>query len=81
MAVATLNLTLDNEILEKIDIFAKNESRTRSDLIYDSIQLYLEQKQKLQELFEYGESVAKINNLTEEDVIKEIDDYRNNKWK
>ena len=79
MAVATLNLTLDNDILEKIDVFAKSESRTRSDLIYDSIQLYLEQKQKLQELFEYGESIAQKYNLTEEDVIKEINDYRNNK--
>jgi len=79
MAVATLNLTLDNDILKKIDVFAKNESRTRSDLIYDSIQLYLEQKQKLQELFEYGESISKKYNLTEEDVINEIDDYRNNK--
>ena len=79
MAVATINLTLDNEILEKIDIFAKTESRTRSDLIYDSIQLYLEQKQKLQELFEYGENIAKKYNLTEEDVINEINDYRNNK--
>ena len=79
MAVTTLNLTLDNDILKKIDVFAKNESRTRSDLIYDSIQLYLEQKQKLQELFEYGESISKKYNLTEEDVINEIDDYRNNK--
>jgi predicted transcriptional regulator len=79
MAVATINLTLDSEILEKIDMFAQSESRTRLDLIYSSIQLYLEQKQKLQELFEYGESVAKKYNLTKEDVINEINDYRNGK--
>ena len=33
---------------------------------------------KLQELFAYGESVASKNNFTEEDVMEEIKNYRNN---
>ena len=78
MAVATINLTLDNEFLEKVDLIAKNESQTRTDLIYNSLKLYVNQKQKLQELYAYGESVSNKNNFTENDIIKEIKNYRIN---
>ena len=79
MAVATINLTLENELLEKIDFFAKNQSQTRTDLINNSIKMYISQKQRLQELYLYGESIAKKGNFTEEDIIEEIRNYRNNK--
>ena len=79
MAVATINLTLENDFLEKIDLIAKNEAQTRTDIIYNSIKIYINQKQKLQELYAYGESVARKNNFTEEDVFEEIKNYRNSK--
>ena len=79
MAVATINLTLENDFLEKIDLIARNESQTRTDIIYNSIKIYINQKQKLQELYTYGESVARKNAFTEEDVFKEIKNYRNSK--
>ena len=79
MAVATINLTLENELLEKIDFFAKNQSQTRTDLINNSIKMYISQKQRLQELYLYGENIAKKGNFTEEDIIEEIKKYRNNK--
>nr|AGS54110.1 hypothetical protein [uncultured bacterium contig00021] len=78
MAEATINLTIDNEFLEKIDLFARNESRTRTDLIYNSIKMYIDQKQRLQELYAYGESISKNNNFTEDDILDEIRDYRRN---
>ena len=79
MAVATINLTIDNELLEKIDYFAKTQSQTRTDLINNSIKLYISQKQRLQELYLYGENIAKKGNFTEEDILEEIKNYRNNK--
>ena len=79
MAVATINLTLENDFLEKIDLIARNESQTRTDIIYNSLKAYINQKQKLQELYAYGESIAKKNNFTEEDVFEEIKNYRNSK--
>ena len=66
MGFSTINLTLENDFLEEIDVFAKNESRTRTDLIYTSIKMYVNQKQKLQELYAYGESVALKNQFSEE---------------
>ena len=64
MAIATVNLTLEDDFLEKIDIIARNESQTRTDIIYN--------------LYAYGESVAERNNFTEKDIFDEIKIYRNN---
>ena len=77
MALAIVNLTLEDDFLEKIDIIAKNESQTRTDIIYNSIKVYINQKQKLQELYAYGESFAEKNNFTENDIFNEIKIYRN----
>jgi metal-responsive CopG/Arc/MetJ family transcriptional regulator len=79
MAVATINITLENDLLEKLDTFAKNDSLTRTDLINNSIKMYINQKQRLKELYLYGESIASQNNFTEEDIIEEIRNYRKNK--
>jgi hypothetical protein len=46
--------------------------------IYNPEKTLINRKQKLQELFAYGESVAAKNNFTEEDVMNEIKNYRNN---
>jgi predicted transcriptional regulator len=78
MAVATINLAFDDDFIKQIDLIANNESLTRTDLIYNSVKMYINRKQKLQELFVYGERVALRNNFTEDDVIEEIKKYRNN---
>jgi len=78
MALATLNLSLEDDFIEKIDFFAKNESLTRTDLIYNSVKMYINRKQKLQELYAYGEKIAKENEFTEEDIINDIKEYRKN---
>ena len=78
MAVATINLSFEDDFVRQIDFIANNESITRTELIYNSVKMYINHKQKLQELFAYGESVAVKNNFTEEDVLDEIKKYRNN---
>ena len=79
MNQATVNLTFDDEILSKIDIIAKNESQTRTELIYNSIRMYINQKQKLQELYIYGEGKAAQSAFTEEDIYTEIKEFRKSK--
>jgi metal-responsive CopG/Arc/MetJ family transcriptional regulator len=76
---STINLTLDDNLLEQIDAVARDESRTRSDLIYNSVKMYISRKQRLQELFVYGEHAASANSFTEEDILDEIKSYRKNK--
>ncbi len=79
MAVATINLTVDNDVIEQLDLIASNESLTRTDVIYNSIKMYIARKQKLQELFAYGGQVSAENGFTEEDIMNEINKYRNTK--
>jgi len=78
MAIATINLAFEDDFVKQIDLIANNESLTRTDLIYNSVKMYINRKQKLQELFAYGESVAAKSNFTEEDIMDEIRKYRNN---
>ena len=79
MQVATINLTLDNDLLEKLDYFAQKQSQSRTELINNSIKMYISQKQRLQEIYAYGESIASKGNFTEEDIFEEIKQYRKNK--
>jgi predicted transcriptional regulator len=79
MAFATINLAFDDDLVRQIDYFANNESLTRTDLIYNSVKMYINRKQRLQELYAYGESVAAKNDFTENDVMEEIKTYRKNK--
>ena len=50
MADTTINLTLDNELLNSIDQIAEEESQTRNELINYSVKMYIEQKQKPQNI-------------------------------
>ena len=79
MAVATVHLAFDEDLMKQIDFFANNESLTRNDLIYNSVKMYINRKQRLQELYTYGESIAAENNFTEDDIVEEIRNYRKNK--
>jgi metal-responsive CopG/Arc/MetJ family transcriptional regulator len=79
MAVATINLSFDDDLVRQIDMISNNESVTRTDLIYNSVKMYVNRKQRLQELFSYGERIAAENNFTEKDILDEIKNYRNSK--
>ena len=79
MQAATINLTLDKDLLEKLDYFAEKQSQSRTELINNSIKMYISQKQRLQEIYAYGESIASKGNFTEEDIFEEIRQYRNSK--
>jgi len=79
MALATVNLVFDDDFVKQIDYFANTESLTRTDLIYNSVRMYISRKEKLQELFAYGEQVAMESGLTEKDVMEEIKKHRSTK--
>jgi predicted transcriptional regulator len=76
MAVATVNLTFRDELLERMDEVARDEERSLSELAYRSIEQYIRRKQKLHSLYEYGERLAAQNNIREDDVMNEVRAYR-----
>jgi metal-responsive CopG/Arc/MetJ family transcriptional regulator len=77
--MATVNISFNSEILRQIDEVAKNEARTRSELIREAARIYIERKKKWESIFAYGESLASKYGFTEEDVNEEIKKYRNEK--
>jgi len=79
MAVAEINLAFDEDLVRQIDSIANNESLTRTDLIYNCIKMYISRKQRLGELYAYGENISSKNTFTEDDVMDEIKKYRNSK--
>jgi CopG family transcriptional regulator / antitoxin EndoAI len=79
MGDATINLSFDDDLVKQMDLIANSASITRNQLIYNSVKMYINDRQRLQELYAYGENIASKNNFTEEDVFEEIKEYRKNK--
>jgi metal-responsive CopG/Arc/MetJ family transcriptional regulator len=79
MAVSTVNISFQEDLLEQIDRIAQNEARTRSELIREAARIYIERKKKWESIFSYGESLSSKYKFTEDDVNDEIEKYRKEK--
>ncbi len=79
MAVSTVNISFQEDLLQQIDKIAQNEARSRSELIREAARMYIEKKQRWQSIFSYGESIAPKLAVSEEDIMKEIKSARNKK--
>ncbi|MDR1452399.1 MAG: ribbon-helix-helix domain-containing protein [Candidatus Margulisbacteria bacterium] len=76
MTTATVNISFQNNLLSQIDDVARLESRSRSELLREAARLYIERKQKWQNIFNLGESLAAKNKLRESVIMKEIKSLR-----
>jgi metal-responsive CopG/Arc/MetJ family transcriptional regulator len=76
MAVSTVNISFQEELLQQIDQIAQDESRSRSELIREAARLYIEKKKKWQSIFSYGELAAGSTKVSEKDVFEEIRSVR-----
>jgi CopG family transcriptional regulator/antitoxin EndoAI len=76
MAGSTVNISFNKELLMEIDKTAKQESRTRSDLIREAARLYIGRKNRWERIFAFGDRQAKRLGLREEDIAREIQKYR-----
>jgi metal-responsive CopG/Arc/MetJ family transcriptional regulator len=81
MAVSTVNISFQDDLLSQIDQVAQDEARTRSELIREAARIYIERKKKWESIFAYGESLAIKYKFTEDDVNEEIKNYRKEKSK
>jgi metal-responsive CopG/Arc/MetJ family transcriptional regulator len=79
MAVSTVNISFQEDLLDQIDRIAQNEARTRSELIREAARIYIERKKRWESIFAYGESLSSKYKFTEEDVSDEIKKYREDK--
>ena len=77
MNTVTINLSLPKELLAKVDSFARQESRTRSELFREALRAYLSEMTDWEAIYAYGEKKAKALGIkNEEDVDRIIDDWR-----
>ena len=79
MATNTVNISFQSELLKQIDFIAKEESRSRSELIRESARIYIERKNRWKSIFSLGEDIQARNAITEQDIFDEINAVRNNK--
>ena len=79
MTVSTVNIPFQNDLLVQVDQIAVNESRTRSELILKAVKLYIDRKNEMEKLFIIGNQIGSTLDISEEDVINEIKEYRKEK--
>lgn len=78
MAV-TVNLSFQPSLLKAIDKVAGRESRSRSELIREAARMYIERRQKWDDVFALGDKTARSKKLSQEDVANEIAAHRKSK--
>jgi metal-responsive CopG/Arc/MetJ family transcriptional regulator len=76
MSAFTVNISFQGDLLDQIDQIAKKEARSRSELIREATRMYVERKQRWQNIFRHGEEIAQKNKISEEDIMAEIKSYR-----
>jgi CopG family transcriptional regulator/antitoxin EndoAI len=70
-----ITISILPELLDKLNDLAREESRTRSELLREALRRYIGEKEG-ERLRRYGRSRAKALNLKEKDVERLVDEYR-----
>ena len=79
MGTTTVNIAFKDGLLKEIDKIAREESRSRSELIREAARAYIEKKNRWNDIFNFGDNQAAKSGLTPEDISGEIKKHRNNK--
>jgi CopG family transcriptional regulator / antitoxin EndoAI len=79
MKTWTVNISFQEGLLNQIDEVAREESRSRSELIREAARMYIERKKRWKDIFAFGDRQASRRMFGEEDVGREIRAYRKQK--
>lgn len=79
MNTATVNISFQKNLLSEIDVVAKREHRTRSELLREAARAYIDRRRRWEGIFSYGETIASARNLSEDDISLEIAQLRDEK--
>jgi metal-responsive CopG/Arc/MetJ family transcriptional regulator len=79
MSTSTVNIPFQDDFLFQIDQIAGNESKTRSELIQNAVRLYIDRKNEVEEILSIGKQIGSTLEISENDVINEIKEYRKEK--
>ena len=76
MKTGTVNISFQKDLLRQIDDVAKEEARSRSELVREAARMYIERKTRWKQVFAYGKTQVQQLGLQEKDVAVEIRAYR-----
>jgi CopG family transcriptional regulator / antitoxin EndoAI len=76
MKTSTVNISFQTELLGLIDEVAREESRSRSELIREAARMYIGRKQRWKAIFAFGDRQAAQSAIREDDAEREIQAYR-----
>ena len=72
MEAATISARVDKKIVKKLDVLAESTSRTRSFLIAEAIQTYLEEQEWQIEAIKEGVKQADNEDFVDDDEVKKL---------
>ncbi|MCD4754522.1 MAG: ribbon-helix-helix protein, CopG family [Deltaproteobacteria bacterium] len=81
MSAVTVNISFQDRLLADIDRIAQRESRSRSELLREAARIYIERKERWNNIFAKTSIQSGEQALTEKDVLEEISRYRSEKRK
>ena len=72
----TFTISLPPTLARQVDKQASAEGRTRSELFREAVRQYISRRDRWNQIFAYGESVAAERGLAEEDVDRAVAEVR-----
>ncbi|WDN88464.1 hypothetical protein BuS5_01432 [Desulfosarcina sp. BuS5] len=81
MSTVTVNISFQDRFLDSIDQIARHESRSRSELLREAARIYIERKERWNQIFAETSIQSSKQAFTEKDVLDEISLYRSEKRK
>jgi len=76
MSVNSVNIVFKEDLLRQIDQAAREESRSRSELILEATRFYLERKKNWSSIFAFNSHHFQDEQITDDDIAAEIQNYR-----
>ena len=76
MKSSTVNISFSDDLLKKIDQVAREESRSRSELIREAARGYIDRKRRWKQIFDFSKMNAARKGIAESDIETEIAAYR-----
>ena len=68
----TVTISLPPDLASEVDRLAREEGRTRSELLREAFRQYAERRRRWDQLFAYGEARAAAVGLSEESVATAV---------
>ena len=73
MQTQMINFVIPNKLLNEVDLLAREDSRSRSELLREAVRLYLKEQSQRKDDFLLIKKAAKKINLSEEEAIARVD--------